>query len=142
MAARLKLDQDTLGLSMLVERATGVQVKDCFRDENDDTLYFVVPQGLIGKALGKGGVNVKNLQQSLNKNVRIIEYRETPVEYIRSIIYPLTVEEIKEDPAQNLITLKDSNRKTKSLLIGREGRNLQLLNRAVKRFFNVEVKVI
>ncbi|MBI2572373.1 NusA-like transcription termination signal-binding factor [Candidatus Woesearchaeota archaeon] len=139
MTARLKLDQDLLALSMIVERQTGVQVKDCFKDDVD-TLYFVVAQGQIGKAVGKGGANIKGLQQNLNKNVRFIEYREPASEFIRSIIYPITIEEIKEEGG--IVTLKDSNRKTKSLLIGREGRNLQLLNRAVKRFFNVEVKVV
>lgn len=126
---------------MHVERQTGAHIKDCFGDE--ETIYFVVAQGQIGRAIGKGGVNIKRLQDELRKNVRMVEYRETATDYIRSIIYPLRVEEIKEElgPQGTIITLKDSNRKTKGLLIGREARNLQLLNRAVKRFFNVEIKV-
>ncbi len=49
--------------------------------------------------------------------------------------------EIKEEAGD--VIIRDDNKKTKSLLIGREGRNLKLLNRAVRRFFSVnEVKVI
>jgi transcription termination/antitermination protein NusA len=138
---RLKLDQDILGLSSLMERATGVRVKDCFRDENDEAVYFIVGVGQIGKALGKGGINIKSIQQKLGKRIKVIEYRDNVCSFTKNVIYPAKVEEIVEENGDILI--KDSNKKTKSLLIGRGGKNLKLINRAVKRFFNInEVKII
>lgn len=138
---RLKLDQDCLGLSQMMETIARVQVKDCFRDEDEGTIYFVVETGQLGKALGKGGVNVKRLQQNLGKRIRVIEYRSALPDFIKSIIYPIQVEEIIEENHQ--VIIKDSNRKTKSLLIGRGGRNLKLIARAVKRFFNIEeIKIV
>jgi N utilization substance protein A len=138
---RLKLDQETLGLSSLLERISGVKVKDCFKDENNETLYYVVETGELGKAIGKGGMNIKRLQQELGKRIRIIEYRPNLADFVKNVIYPLQVTEIVEENGQVLI--KDENKKTKSLLIGRNGKNLKIINRAVKRFFNVEeVKVI
>ncbi len=134
---RIKLDSDTLGLSALMERITGTHVKDCFKDE--DTIFFVVGLGELGKAVGKGGVTVKRVSEELGKKIRVIEYRENAVEFMRNIIYPLTVEEI-QDTGETLI-LKDKSKKTKSLLIGRGGKNLNLINRAVKRFFNKEIKI-
>lgn len=137
--ARLKLDQDTLGLSSLMERITRVRVKDCFRDENSGTIYFVVETGQLGRAIGKGGSNIKKVQQEIGKRIRVVEYRERVVEFVKSFIYPAQVEEVVEN--EEMIIIKDPSKKTKSLLIGREGRNLMLINRAVKRFFNKEVKV-
>jgi len=137
---RLKLDQDVLGLSSLMERMTGARVKDCFKDESTQTIYFIVAPGELGKAVGKGGANVHRLQNELGKRIKIVEYREEISQFIKNIIYPLTVAEVVEE--ENQILLKDSNKKTKSLLIGREGRNLILLNRAVQRFFNKEVKIV
>ncbi|MDP3733666.1 MAG: NusA-like transcription termination signal-binding factor [Nanoarchaeota archaeon] len=136
--SRVKLDQETLGLSSLLEKRTHALVKDCFKD--NETIYFVVAQGEMGKALGKGAENVRRLQQELGKRIRIIEYADTVIDFIRNIISPLRVEEIVEE--NSIVYLKDSRKKTKSLLIGRDGRNLQLIQRAVTRFFNVEVKVI
>ena len=135
---RLKLDQDAVGLSSVMEKITRTHVKDCFKDT--DTIYFVVNPGELGKAIGKGGVNIKRVQEELGKRIKVIEYRDTAADFIRNIIYPLKIEEIQEENGQ--ILLKDSNKKAKSLLIGRDGKHLQLINRAVQRFYNAEVKVI
>lgn len=136
--SRLKLDREALGLSSLLEKRTRARVKDCFKDEG--TIYFVVAAGEVGKALGKGSENIKKIQQELGKKVRVIEYQDNLVDFVKSIIYPLKVEEVAEEGG--LVVIKDSNKKTKGLLIGREGRNLRMINRAVKRFFDKEVKVI
>ena len=135
---RLILDQEALGLSTLMERITRARVKDCFKDE--DTIYFVVAVGELGKAIGKGGSNIKKAQQELGKRIKVIEYRDNAVDFVRNVIYPLKVEEIVEE--EDAVIIKDSSRKTKSALIGRGGKNLQLINRAVKRFFNKEVRVV
>ena len=42
---------------------------------------------------------------------------------------------------ENEIILKDSVKKTKGQLIGRDGSNLRILNEIVGRFFGKEVKV-
>ncbi|MFH0701823.1 MAG: NusA-like transcription termination signal-binding factor [Candidatus Woesearchaeota archaeon] len=141
MTVRLKLDQDTLALSGILERLAKVRVKDSFRDESNEWIYFVVETGDLGKAIGKGGANIHTLQQELNKRVRIVEYRAEVANFIRGFIYPAEVAEISQEGTT--VVIKDENRKTKSLLIGRDGKNLKLLNRAVKRFFNIEeVKVV
>lgn len=136
---RLKLDPETLGLSSVMERITKTRVKDCFND--GETVYFIVSFGELGKAVGKAGANIKKVQHELGKRVRVIEYRDDIIGFVKNIIYPLKVEDIVEEDGSVLI--KESSKKTKSLLIGREGKNLKLINRAVKRFFNVnEVKVV
>jgi N utilization substance protein A len=138
---RLKLDADMLGLSSIVERISHVQVKDCFKDEEGETIYFVVGPGEIGKAIGKNGENIRRIQQELGKKVRMVGFAEEVEQFIRNFIHPLNVKEIV--PVGSILEIRDDNRKTKSLLIGRDGRNIKLLNRAVKRFFNVdEVKVV
>jgi len=137
--ARLKLDQEVLGLSSILERKTGARVKDSFR--TDDSVYFIVEKGNLWKALGKNGENIKKIQLEVGKKVRIIEFRDIAVEFVKNVVYPIKVEEVVEEG--NLILLKDSNRKTKSTLIGREGKNLIIINRAVQRFFpDKEIKVV
>ena len=137
--ARVKLDQQLLGLSIIMERLSRARVKDCFK--SDETIYFVVATGDMGKAVGKGGVTIKRIQQEFGKKIRVIEFQEKVADFIRNIIYPLTVEEIAEE--EGIVLIKDPSKKTKSLLIGRDGRNLSLIDRAVKRFFDIkEIKVV
>jgi len=128
-----------MGLSSLMEKITRARVKDCFTDE-EGTIYFVVASGELGKAIGKGARNVKHLQQELQRKIRIIEYNDNVVEFVKNIIYPLRVESITKE--QQIIVIKETNKKAKSLLMGRQGKNLKLINRAVKRFFPHEIKVI
>jgi len=135
---RLKLDQDSLGLSSLIERMTNSKVKDCFGD--DENFYIIVPRGEMGRILGKNGSTIKKVQAKLAKKVKVIEYKDNVIDFVRAVIYPVRVEEIIEE--DGIIYIKDSQKKTKSLLIGREGRNLKLISRAVQRFFNVELKVV
>ncbi len=136
---RLILDQEIMGLSLLMEKITRAKVKDCFKDE-EGAVYFVVSKEDFGKAVGKGGSNIRRVQQELGKRVRVIEYSENALDFVRNIIFPLRTQDIVE--GEGLLVIKESNKKAKSLLIGRQGRNLKLINRAVKRFFNYEVKVV
>ncbi len=134
---RLKLDPECLGLSSVFERITRVRVKDCFKDGK--TIYFIVDPGDAGKAIGKGAVNIKKVQSVLGKRIRVVEYRDDVCSFIKNLIYPVSVEEIIEE--DGLVVIKDNSYSTKSKLIGRDRKNLLVLNRAVQRFFNKEVKV-
>ena len=135
---RLKLDTDTLGLGTIMERITRTRVKDCFKEE--DTVYFVVGSGELGKAVGKGGSNIKKVQEELGKKIKVIEFRSNIADFVKNIIYPLKVEQVIEE--EGIVKIKESSKKTKSLLIGLGGKNLKLINRAVKRFFNVSEVIV
>ena len=94
----------------------------------------------LGKAIGKGGSTVRKVEEQLGKRLRIVEYRDDVIEFVRNLVYPLQVQSITIE--EKAVLLQDSNKKTKGLLIGREGKGLHILNRAVKRFFpELEVKV-
>lgn len=127
-----------LGLSSIIENRTQARIKDIFKDE--ETIYVIVAPGEMGKILGKGGESIKRLQQQFNRRIKAIEYNDSVLIFVRNIIYPITVEEIVQEGL--IVYIKDPQKKTKSLLIGRNGRNLKLINRAVRRFFDVEVKVV
>ncbi len=135
---RLKLDTDTLGLGTIMEKITRTRVKDCFKEE--DTVYFVVGSGELGKAVGKGGSNIRKVQEELGKKIKVIEFRSNIADFVKNVIYPLKVEQVVEE--EGIVKIKESSKKTKSLLIGRGGKNLKLINRAVKRFFNVSEVIV
>lgn len=116
---------------------THARVKDSFQD--GDLVCYIVAPGEMGKALGKGGSSIRKIQEKLGKKVKIIEFNDDVTKFVRNIILPLRVEKITIEG--NTIIIEDSQKKTKSLLIGRQGRNLELLKRAVKRFFSVEIKI-
>ena len=135
--ARFKLDQDVLGLSSALEKLAHVRVKDSFRE--NDMIFFIVSPGQLGKALGKGAQNIKKLETQFGKRVRVIEFRDCVEDFIKNVIYPVKVEKIIVE--EGLVILNDSSNKVKGQLIGRDSKNLEVIKRAVKRFFDVDVKV-
>lgn len=139
MSKRVKINPELFAYASVLERIARIRVKDTF--ESGETIYFVLYPGNLRKALGKNGSNVKRLQEKFGKKIRLLEFNMDCKRFVRNFIYPLKVEEITEGEDSDIL-VKESSKKTKSLLIGRDARNLNLLNQAVGRYFNKEVKII
>lgn len=116
----------------LFDRITHVPLKDCFEDTHH-LLTFVVNYHEIGRAVGKKAQLVKKLEQQLKRKVRIVGYHPDVKGFIRFLIYPLHVAHVELQ--DGIITITDDDRKTKSLLIGRNAQNLRNTESIVQRYF-------
>jgi transcription termination/antitermination protein NusA len=134
---RVKLDLENVGYSTIFEKITRTHARDSF--PTDDTLFFVVNPGFLGKALGKGATNIRTLQQRLNKKIRIIEYSSSSQTFVERLIYPLKVERIED--REDAIVICETQKTTKGKIIGRGGANLKIFSEIVSRFFGKELKV-
>lgn len=123
----------------LFETITGARLKDAVNE--DGRLLFVVEEGEIGRAIGRNGVNVKRLENVLNKRIKIVEFNNDLLQFVRNLIYPLNAREIKEE--NKIVTITGPDTKTKGLLIGRDAQNLRAYEAVVKRYFEIdEMKVV
>ncbi|MBI5072957.1 NusA-like transcription termination signal-binding factor [Candidatus Woesearchaeota archaeon] len=142
MVAMVKITytQELMGTMALFDRVTHVSLKDCFEDKNQ-LLTFVVDAQDIGRAIGKQAVCVKRLEQLLKRKVRVLGFHADVREFVKYVIYPLQVAVIELE--NGILYLKDEDRKTKSLLIGRNAQNLRNTEATIQRFFPeiTEVKV-
>jgi len=136
--SRIKYNIDLMKYMQLFENLTRAKLKDCIANEQ---LIFIVEENEIGKAIGKGGSNVRRLEGLLNKKIKIAEFNQDVKQFIRNFVMPLQVKDINEE--DNIITITGPDTKTKGLLIGRDSKNLNNLKDIVKRYFDVEdIKVI
>ncbi len=133
----IKYNIETIAFLNLFEKITKARVKDCFLDHN---LIFIVNQGEIGKAIGKKGINIQNLEKKLRKRIKIVEFNQDPAVFIKNFIAPLTAKEIIKE--EDIVKIVPDNVKTKGLLIGRDRKNLKRLQEIVSKYFNVEIKVL
>src|SRR3989344_9156663 len=118
----MKLTKDSIQYINLFERLTRANVKACFINAQ---LIFIVEQGHASKAIGKNGVNVKKIESLVNKKIKIVEYNNDPIIFIKSLIFPLKV----KDAILNNDTIEiQADTNTKALLIGRNSQNLVHLN--------------
>ena len=137
---KIKYDLNLMKFMSFFESLTNTRLKDCFIDKNS-LLVFVVEENEIAKAIGKKGVNVRNIKEKLNRKIKIVEFNPHLETFVANIIRPLIGKEIKID--DNVVTIVGPDTKTKGLLIGRNGQNLRNYEEIVNRYFDIkEIKVI
>ena len=72
----MKLSMDDIRLMNALTQVTGVSPKDCLTD--GQLVSFFVAEKDMGKAIGKAAINIKDLEQKLNKRIEIVAYTEKP----------------------------------------------------------------
>ena len=77
----------------LFESISGASVKDCIIDEIEQRAIFIVNQGQVGVAIGKGGRNIHTLERMTGKKHEIIEFSEDPVTFMKNALKPAAVRE-------------------------------------------------
>ena len=134
-----KITQDQLRLMSLFEGKTHVPARDCIEDEKHKRLIFVVNEGKVGAAIGKGGVLIKAAQHTLRQDIEIVEYSEDPVKFLTNILRPKIVNEVKinsrTDGTKTATVMVDPSKK--ALAIGREGRNASKARLLANRYFGI-----
>ena len=134
---RIKYDSDLMKLMIIFESTTGAKVKDCIVNEK---LIFIIEENEMGKAIGKNGVNIKRMENMLKKKIKLVEFSNDVLQFVKNIIHPINVlEVIQED---NVIKIHGKDTSTKAMIIGRERQNINHLSDIVKRYFDIkEIKV-
>lgn len=132
----MKLDLKTMGYISVFEKYTHAIVKDCFLTGN--VLVFVIKEGQIGKAIGKKGINIKNLSKKFKKPLRIIEFSDNIEKFVKNLIYPVKTHIEKRG---NKIVIATEDTKTKGFLFGRDKSKLKDMQEVVKRYFDVEISI-
>ena len=139
MAQARKLSTDQIRLISLFQNVTKTTARDCLDDENQNKIIFVVNEGKMGLAIGKGGSNIKTLQNILKRHVELIEYFDDPTKFLKNILNPKLINEvkidIKQDGSSQATIIVEQGKK--GLVVGREGRNAEKARLFAKRYFNI-----
>ncbi|MBE0521483.1 MAG: NusA-like transcription termination signal-binding factor [Candidatus Methanoperedenaceae archaeon] len=140
--SEVRLNSDVIRYIALFESITGARAKDCYED-TDGRLLFVVKNGDMGIAIGKGGEHINRVRKSIGKHIEIIEHSDNPVEFVKNAFHPFSVK--KAD-----VVIKDDKRiayvevltKEKGLAIGRDGRNIEKIKKLCRRHHNIDDVII
>ena len=126
-------------LMSLFQNVTGATARDCVEDEKKDRVIFVVNEGKMGLAIGKGGSHIKNLQNIVKRNVELVEYSDDPTKFLKNILNSKLVDDVKmnkrDDGSLQAIVTVDP--KKKGIVVGREGRNAEKARLLAKRYFEI-----
>ena len=139
MTHSIKLSTDQMRLISLFQNVTKTTARDCLDDEKQDKIIFVVNEDKMGLAIGKGGSNIKSLQNILKRRVELIEYSDDPIKFLKNILNSKLINEVKLDTKQDgssqaTVIVDQGN---KGLVVGREGRNAERARLFAKRYFDI-----
>jgi N utilization substance protein A len=140
MNSGIRLTSKEMRYIALFESITGSTVKDCIVDDEQSRIIFVVKEGDIGVAIGKGGKNIHLLERMTGKKHEIIEHSNNPQQFIKNALKPARVNEIRitERPDGKSIAVVSVNPRDKGVAIGKNGRNAERIRFLAKRYFQIQ----
>ena len=144
MTRSIKLSTEQIRMISVFQNVTKTTARDCLDDEKQNRIIFVVNEGKMGIAIGKGGSNIKSLQNILKRNIELVEYFDDPAKFLKNILNSKLVIEVKldtkPDGSSQAIVIVDHGKK--GLVVGREGRNAEKARLFAKRYFNISSVLI
>jgi len=140
MPETIKLTSEELGRISLFQSISGATARDCILDEKMNRIIFVVNEGDMGLAIGKGGSSIKSAEKQLGKPVEVVEYAEDPKDFIINALNTRKISEIRmsEKPGGTKAALIIVDQRNKGEVVGRSGRNAERARLLAKRYFDVE----
>ena len=137
----IKFDGNTIKFITLFESMTKARVKDCI--EKDDIIFFIVHEGQLGQAIGKGGKNIIQVKDKLKKNIDVIEYSQDIPKFIRNIFHKYRIKSIKmEKRGQKSVAMINVNIRDKGKVIGRNSRNLRTAKEIMSRYHEIDMTIV
>ena len=144
MAQKIRLTSNEMHYIALFESVTGAVANDCIIDDERERVIIIVKPGDVGLAIGKQGSRIKLLKRMLQKDIEIVEYSDSPKDFIRNSFAPARIKEIRiTDRLDNkkiaFVTVENQD---KGIAIGKNGKTAERTRFLVKRYFQIDNVII
>ncbi len=126
------LTKEILEYIKIFSAITRAEVRHCLLDPI--SIIFVVEPYQAGKAVGKNGINVRRLSKMFRKSIRIIEFNEDKITFLKNILFPIIPRDIRLE--NNTITIAPEDNIQRGRIYGRERSNLKKINEIFRIDFN------
>ena len=134
------IDMQTMRYINLLDRESRVKTRKCFVYNN--IIIFAVPQIMVSRAIGPDAINVRRIQESLGKRVKIISEAngiEDAARFVQDIVYPVRFKSLELKDEGFILT---AGSESKAALIGRNRRRLDELKRITMDNFGKDLRIV
>jgi len=140
--AEITLSNETVQYINIASKYSNVNIIDCIIE--DDWIVFVVEKGHLGAAIGAKAKNLERLRAMFKKNVKFVEFDKDPKVFVVNLCKPYKVNAVNIQESNNqIIALVDIEQKEKSKLIGKAGKNINMIRKLAQRHHPIkDVQVI
>jgi N utilization substance protein A len=134
----MTFDTETIKTINLFETINQASVKDCII--MDDRIYFLIDEG-ESKKIRENGKLVRNLEKMLNKKIIIFEYSKDLSTFLKNSIKGVREIKIRNEKEEKIVEISVDNY-LKSIVIGKDGKNIKALRQILKRNYNIDDLVV
>jgi len=135
------LSNDEIKCISLFESITGAVAEDCLIEPG--RVVFIVKEGHMGRAIGKGGSVINKVREAFKKQVDVFENASTLEGFVRHLFPTVQLKELKilgrdeEKVAQISVSSKD-----RGAVIGRNGDKIKLARMLLERRYGVKLRLV
>jgi len=133
------IDMQLMRYLNLFERVTGVRTSHVFK--YNEAIFFCVPGSFISKAIGKNAVNIKKLNEILQRKIKVVCFpngEEDIKRFIQSIVEPVVFKDLQIVNGEIVL---NASTQSKAALIGRNKRRFLEMQKILRDFFGKEFRI-
>ncbi len=139
----VKLTTEGIRYIALFESLTRAVARDCYIDDENDRVIFVVKKGDMGLAIGKNGININRVKRSIGKHIEIVEFSGDVDGFVANALQPVSVKNVhivtKESKKLAYVEVMSKDR---GIAIGKNGKNIHKAKVLAQRHFRLEDVII
>jgi N utilization substance protein A len=140
--AEIILSNETVQYINLASKYSGASIRDCVVE--DDRVIFIVDKGHLGIAIGSKAKNLEKLRMLFKKIVKFVEFDEDKTRFIENLCKPYNITKVTFDENNGEAVARiEVNPRDKSKLIGKGGRNINMIRKMAQRHHQIkDVQII
>ena len=138
-----RITPEELRYLSILEELTGALGIRCIIDDENNRLIFLVKETDVGKAIGKGGKNVKLMRVRLKKNIEIGPYGDDLESMVRNLFPSVKILgiDVSERNGEKQVTVRVAE-EDKGKAIGKEGRNIKRARLVLQKLYGISSVVV
>lgn len=121
----------------MASKVTKTDILDCIVLE--DRIILIVRKGQLGAAIGYKAKNLSKLRDLFKKNIKFVEFDSDREKFILNLCKPYKINHVEfEDRNDSVIAKLDVKISDKSKLIGKDGRNIDVIRKLASRHHSIK----
>jgi len=133
----IMLSNENMQYINIAGKITKTDILDCMI--TDDKLIFIVKKGQLGAAIGIKAKNLEKLRNMFKKPIKFIEFDNDKEKFIVNLCKPYKTTKIElEGEGDSIIARIEVDISDKSKIIGKGGRNIDVIRKLAKRHHSIK----
>jgi N utilization substance protein A len=135
--ADIMLSNEEMQYINMASNVTKTHILDCL--SIDDRIIFIVKKGQLGAAIGIKAKNLEKLRSLFKKTIKFVEFDGDKEKFIINLFKPYKVNNVKlEGDNDSTVVKVDVDVSDKSKIIGKGGRNIEIIRNLARRHHSIK----